>query len=323
MENDPLVTNPIWKGRDFIIDNKLCFIVMPFNFEWSDTVFSYVEQIVTKFNLNTRRADSVTGHIIMEDIWRLLNQARLVIVDVTENNPNVFYELGIAHTLGKNVILLAQNTDHIPFDISSYRHIIYKGDTSTYKILDEQLSNHIQNILEDSPTGNPIVDDIIKKMKFWKTQGYDYDQLLNAGKLRIIKRFVDVDILSEEVLAYCLISSIYYGIVDEILYWTKKNEDNKIAAEILGLYILMPYRRPKYRAAYIIQFLKKSSKNIALNIIAKESPNHKLIKHINNLSVVKFVEENKNKDQELILTNTKKLLTEFTEMEQKKSLYQI
>lgn len=52
---------------------------------------------------------------------------------MTERNPNVFYETGYAHALGKTVILLTQKSDDIPFDMKHYPHIIYEGKISYLK----------------------------------------------------------------------------------------------------------------------------------------------------------------------------------------------
>ena len=187
MEKQPVLAYPIWRGRGFVINKNLCFVIMPFRYDWSDTIFSYIKEIIFKFQFDVKRADTVAGHIIMEDIWRLINEAMIVIIDITGNNPNVFYELGMAHTLGKNVILLAQSTDDIPFDISPFRHIIYSNDISAYKTLNDKLPDFIQNILDDYPTGDLLIDDAIAKMKRWESSGFDYEKLLGIANLHYIK----------------------------------------------------------------------------------------------------------------------------------------
>lgn len=62
----------------------------------------------------------------MEDVWRGINEAGIIVADLTGRNANVFYETGIAHTLGKEVILLTQDRDEKPFDISHLRYIFYE-----------------------------------------------------------------------------------------------------------------------------------------------------------------------------------------------------
>jgi hypothetical protein len=55
---------------------------------------------------------------IMEGIWMMINKSRFLVADITDTNPNVLYELGIAHTLGKGVITISEKPDYIPFDIA-------------------------------------------------------------------------------------------------------------------------------------------------------------------------------------------------------------
>ena len=273
---------------------------MPFSTEWSDAIYSYIKRISNDFDLETKRADSVKGHIIIEDIWRLINESRIIVADVSENNPNVFYELGIAHTLGKDIILIAQNLDNIPFDISLYRHIIYSNGPEAFKILDKELSEHIRNIYEKSPSGNPIIDDTIKKMHFWESQEYDYDHLLKSSKLNLIKRYIDTDLLSDDLLAFCLMSSIYYGIVGEMAYWLKLNENNLQAGKILGKYIIMTYRRPRYRSALLLQYMADDVKNVAITEIESETPDHKLIRPIIQKQLLKYINDNLKSDPDLM-----------------------
>ena len=66
-----------------------------------------------------------------------------VIVDVTDRDPNVMYELGIAHTIGKPVILLTQNIENVPFDLIHHRHHVYEnkitGGEKFIKMLTDQI----------------------------------------------------------------------------------------------------------------------------------------------------------------------------------------
>ena len=63
----------------------------------------------------------------MARIYNQIDKADVVISDMSGKNPNVFYETGYAHALNKQVILLTQNADDIPFDLKHYPHIIYGG----------------------------------------------------------------------------------------------------------------------------------------------------------------------------------------------------
>ena len=66
-----------------------------------------------------------TPSLITRDIWEKINRARFLIADLTGQNPNVFYEVGLAHALGKDVVLLTQTMTDVPFDLKAMRCIVY------------------------------------------------------------------------------------------------------------------------------------------------------------------------------------------------------
>lgn len=96
--------------------------------------------------MNPVRADNLYGPNIMEDIWTGILQSSMVICDTTNRNPNVFYELGIAHTLGKKIILLTQNVDDIPFDLQAYRHVVYETTMSGGSKLRDDIKKYISEL---------------------------------------------------------------------------------------------------------------------------------------------------------------------------------
>jgi len=137
--------DPIFHSRTFGADKKMCFVLMPFTSEWSDRIYYKVLVPILKgCGLIPARADDLFGHNVMEDIWSAINAAYIVIADVTGRNPNVFYELGIAHTLGKNVILLTQADDDVPFDIKQLRYIKYADNKDGYEVLENILPKYVE-----------------------------------------------------------------------------------------------------------------------------------------------------------------------------------
>lgn len=144
-----MVLDPIFKNRDTRIDNQKVFVIMPFTLEWSSRIWlQMLKPTIEKRGLNPMRADDLYGHDIMEDIWHGILSAKFVIADITGRNPNVFYELGIAHTLGKEVILITQNKDDIPFDLNRYRHIIYQDNYDGYEHLKSKLDATITDLMK-------------------------------------------------------------------------------------------------------------------------------------------------------------------------------
>ena len=102
--------NPIFQRRDFLLDEDLCFVLIPFNEQFNQLYQKHIKPALEALNLRVMRADDLfKPTAIIEDIWEYINRARIIVADVTGRNPNVFYELGIAHTVGKDAIILTQN----------------------------------------------------------------------------------------------------------------------------------------------------------------------------------------------------------------------
>jgi hypothetical protein len=103
-----------------------CFIVMPFSLDWSDDVHRTLSGACKATAVQPVRGDDVfTPTDILVDIWQSINGADFVIADITGRNPNVLYELGIAHTLAKPVLIISRNAADIPIDLSTRRVILY------------------------------------------------------------------------------------------------------------------------------------------------------------------------------------------------------
>ena len=103
-----------------------CFIVMPFSLEWSNDVHRTLSCACKATSVQPVRGDDVfTPTDILVDIWHSINGADFVIADITGRNPNVLYELGIAHTLAKPVLIISRNAADIPIDLSTRRMILY------------------------------------------------------------------------------------------------------------------------------------------------------------------------------------------------------
>ena len=83
----------------------------------------------------------------MEKVWDGICAARLVIADCTEKNPNVFYEIGMAHTVGKKVVLLTRTEKDIPSDIRHFDYIEYVYDPEGVQKLIDKLRTFIKQNL--------------------------------------------------------------------------------------------------------------------------------------------------------------------------------
>lgn len=101
-------------------------LLMPFHSAFNPISRDCVQKMGERLGLSVGRADDIfSTRSVMHDVWSAINQALVIVVDCTEKNPNVFYEIGVAHTLGKATVLLAQSKHDIPFDLQHLRVVIY------------------------------------------------------------------------------------------------------------------------------------------------------------------------------------------------------
>lgn len=127
-----------------------CFVVMPFDAPIGDYYSSIYKPAIEKAKLVPVRADNEifgSGKII-DQIWAGINAAKVLVAELTMKNPNVFYELGIAHALQKPVVLVSSNEDDVPFDLKHIRVIYYNKDDPFWgqKLLNKVAENIVSAI---------------------------------------------------------------------------------------------------------------------------------------------------------------------------------
>jgi hypothetical protein len=104
---------------------------MPFNSRF-DGIWQYIiRPTFEERGLQCLRADDIfKPGSILDDILRSIKESDLIIADLTEQNANVYYELGYAHGLGKVVALITRDLSTLPFDLKQQRVVVYE-DTSS------------------------------------------------------------------------------------------------------------------------------------------------------------------------------------------------
>jgi hypothetical protein len=104
-----------------------CFVMMPFAEPIGGYYKSIYEPAIAKAGLRSVRADDeifATGKVV-DQVWAGIVDAKVLVAELTGRNPNVFYELGLAHALEKPVVLVSSNQDDVPFDLQHIRVIYY------------------------------------------------------------------------------------------------------------------------------------------------------------------------------------------------------
>lgn len=144
--------NPIFGPAAYTVDPRLAFVLMPFTDELTQIYNAFVKPTIEgdKFGLVCRRADDIKSNkAIIHDIWKSICEARLIVADLSGLNPNVMYELGIAHTLGKETVLIYQRGGDVkfPFDLTHIRRIEYENNALGGRNLENELRKTLEGIL--------------------------------------------------------------------------------------------------------------------------------------------------------------------------------
>lgn len=110
------------------------FVLMPFDKAFNDIYQLGIKETCAAAGSYAERVDEQTyDGTITQRIHNQIAKADFIIADMTGRNPNVFYETGYAHALGKRVILLTQNVEDIPFDLKDRPHIVYEGSIQSLR----------------------------------------------------------------------------------------------------------------------------------------------------------------------------------------------
>lgn len=116
-------SSPPERPREFL---DTCFVMMPFG-TWFDRYYQeiYVPAIKSA-GFEPVRADELfkTGSVV-EQIWEQIEKSKVLLADLSGKNPNVFYELGLAHAARKPVVFAASDVEDVPFDLRHLRVITY------------------------------------------------------------------------------------------------------------------------------------------------------------------------------------------------------
>jgi hypothetical protein len=160
-----LPINPsLFDAREVQQKSNQVFVLMPFgektwyfdlrghlqtvDYDFDRPYRSIIEPAIKELGLKSIRADDIyASGLFMQKIWRQILESHLVIADLTSWNPNVLYELGIAHTIGKPVVLLTQDERYVPADLRAIEYILYSRDLGNEKELQEKLTQMIQSVL--------------------------------------------------------------------------------------------------------------------------------------------------------------------------------
>jgi len=226
----------------------------------------------------------------MDDIWHGLNEARVVIADITGLNPNVMYELGITHTLGKpHLLLTADPSEKVPFDLKQIRHIAYRDTPARRAQLREDLRRHLRALLKEYPTGMPLLSYVEDAAREWKARFHDPMALGDQHLLPKIRRYLACTSLSHAAMAFCLATAAYYASVDNMIFWGRACAQQPQAAEDLAFAMRHHQRHPPLRLGRIVEQFPTATKSRVIARLRDQKIDQALVHAIRQKRVRQYV----------------------------------
>ena len=141
-------------------NTRSVFLIMPFDEEFDNVYRHFMKPTLESVGFKVDRADDIQSQqSILRDVLERIYESDLIIADLTTANPNVFYELGLAHAFRKPVILVTQSIEEIPFDLTPYRLLEYSTDFVKIEEAKEKLTGYAKGFLEGNIRfGSPVTD---------------------------------------------------------------------------------------------------------------------------------------------------------------------
>lgn len=133
--------------------NKQCFVIMSFNEQYDRVYHQGIRPAVERLGYSCVRADADPGPAnVPAEIIRAIIAADLVIADVSEPSPNVFYELGVSHCVGNKTITITSKADGLPFDIGTFRATLYRSHGDGLKLLAHTIGEIVRSMQSSGMT---------------------------------------------------------------------------------------------------------------------------------------------------------------------------
>jgi len=133
------------------IDEEQVGVMMPFAAGFRPT-YDAIRRACVRLGLRAIRADDIWKETtFMQDIFGLIYCSRVIIVDYSDKNPNVMYETGVAHTLGRQVVPITQSMEHVPSDLRHHRALVYLSNTEGLEELENTLALRLSTITGREP----------------------------------------------------------------------------------------------------------------------------------------------------------------------------
>lgn len=196
-----------------------CFVMMPFTPLFEGYHKAIFAPVLRKLGLVPVKVNEIyTPTQISFDIFEQISKSRLVLADVTGKNANVNYELGIAHALSKDTVILTQNAEDIPFDYRHLRYIIYDTREAGWeRRLSSEINRCILSILDmNYPTSNLAGQELKGVIDFLTNSALDSSYVVDKTSKIVSDNFGSCNITQDwTITAKSEVTHILYGMVSD------------------------------------------------------------------------------------------------------------
>ncbi|MEL7004047.1 MAG: hypothetical protein AAFN93_15105 [Bacteroidota bacterium] len=165
-----------------------------------------IQPALTEINIECVRGDEIyTKQRIVDDIWVSIRNCRFLLAELTGKNPNVMYEIGLAHAIGKPVIIITRNDDDVPFDLKAIRYLFYDiNDPFWGENLKKGIQNLAKKVLENPGIEKYLEGINIEENKYPKIKSIDKTAKIVVPEYDISGtwsgEFIDQDDISNKVI---------------------------------------------------------------------------------------------------------------------------
>ncbi len=165
-----------------------CFVVMPFESLFQTQYERVIKPSIESLGIECIRGDEIYAKPdIMSDIWKSIRESRFILAELTGRNPNVLYEIGLAHAVGKPIILLTRKQGDVPFDLKSLRYRYYDINNPFWgEDLSDAIKSMALSILEEQER-KPYLEGIELKISPFP------EPITHSNKPIIAKHMIKID----------------------------------------------------------------------------------------------------------------------------------
>ncbi len=239
---------------DVPVEPGLCFIIMPFGDQMDSVYDAGIRPALEALGMKPHRADeSFSSLDIMSGIFDSILRSEIIIADLTHRNPNVFYELGLAHAIKRHVVLITQDRDDVPFDLGWIRYFKYENTMEGARTLAQNLERIIRQ-LRATPTEQTeeiqnIQQILQHSFKTWVGIG---DVILTLREFSLIVLHLDDLTLDDDRVAYVAVCAAYFG--RHLTRALRRVADNRQAiSKLVDVVARSPMLRPSWRAGAMLE----------------------------------------------------------------------